>query len=180
MGAGKPYTVASHPLEQELPSCRCASSGKFNLRFLKDLFPALVHSARLYWTSRVYFYPYIGRKDRCISPQEASKACKGSQQQRKGLTLDTLQENFTVALHGWDVPTCLRVLSICRHAITPRQTKKKSFPTAELMLGYRMEHDSYYYHVLITLLHLMALTAVATKIYNDTLRSAMHHVRKLI
>lgn len=48
------------------------------------------------------------------------------------------------------------------------------------MLSYRMEPDSYYYWVLITLLHFMALTAVATKIYDDTLHSAMHHIRKLI
>jgi len=120
-----------------------------------------------------------------MSPQETSKACKGSQQQRKGLALDTLREDFTVALRGWNVPTHLHALSICRHtcqtsADSACQTKKKSSPTADLMLNYRMERDSYCYCVLITLLHFMAVTAVATKIYNDTLRSVMHHVRKLI
>lgn len=69
-------------------------------------------------------------------------------------------------------------LQICSYSTC--QTKKKSFPTADLMLNYRMEPDSYYYWVLITLLHFMALTAVATKIYDDTLCSAMHHIRKLI
>lgn len=99
----------------------------------------------------------------------------------KRLTLDTLQEDFIIALRGWDVPTCPHSLSICGHAVNSTcQTKKKSFPTADLMLSYRMEPDSYYYWVLITLLHFMALTAVATKIYDDTLRSAMHHIRKLI
>lgn len=35
VGAEKSYTVASHALEQELPSCCCASSGRFNLRIWK-------------------------------------------------------------------------------------------------------------------------------------------------
>lgn len=100
--------------------------------------------------------------------------------QRKRLTLDTLQEDFIIALRGWDVPTCLHSQHLQTHSYSTCQTKKKSFPTADLMLNYRMEPDSYYYWVLITLLHFMALTAVAPKIYDDTLRSAMHHIRKLI
>lgn len=51
---------------------------------------------------------------------------------------------------------------------------------AHLMLNYRIEHCSSYYHVLITLLHFMALTIAATKIYVDILPSAVQHGRRLI
>lgn len=72
----------------------------------------------------------------------------------------------------------LSVLQTCCYSAC--QTKGRVSQTVHLMLNYRIEHGSSYYHVLITLLHFMALTVAATKIYGDTLPSAMRRERKLI
>lgn len=54
-----------------------------------------------------------------------AEAAREKKKQRKRLTFDTLQEDFIIALRGWDVPTCLLSLGICRHTVTPHVRQKR-------------------------------------------------------